>query len=351
MPHLRKLILSVDGGGIRGLIAVRVLQALQSRLRQRGLDDQPCNIFDLMCGTSTGGIIAAGLTAPSADGTPGKAAATLEELRALLEDESLDIFRRTWAMRVRRFIVSRTGLFDDTYDARPLEKRLQALLGWASLRSALTGVALTAYDLENRRPVIMTNGRGAAGGPADEYLFWQAARATSATPTFFEPALVENLTTAEHQFLIDGGVFAQDPVFVAVVEGMKLGWRSEEMFVLSIGTGSAALQPIAHERAADWGAVNWINPAGGSPLLSVVFDGQAAAAAHQADRLLNRDGETRFVRVTGALPAKSVRIDDARPGNIRRLNETADRIIRDNARALDFVAETICDVRQGTLTR
>ena len=69
-----------------------------------------------------------------------------------------------------------------------------------------------------------------------------------------------------------------------------------------------------------------------------------AIAARTAGHLLNR-AETRHVRVTGPLPEQSIRIDDARPGNIRRLNETADRIIRDNAQALDLVADAVRDVR------
>ena len=345
MSQIRKLILSIDGGGMRGLVAVRVLQALESRLRQRSIHEPFCRNFDLICGTSTGGIIAAGLTAPNPDGTPGKPAMTLENLRALFEDEGANIFHRSLPLRVRRMIVSGTGLFDETYDARPLEKRLQAWLGWASLHSGLTRVVLTAYDIENRRPVFMTNCPQSGGERSDDYLFWQAARATSAVPTLFEPALVDNLSRRDQQSLIDGAMFANDPAMAAYVEGRKLGWRPEEILLLSIGTGTLEEQPISHERASGWGGLGWVNPANGSPILSILSDGQAKVSAYQADYLLNAGGETRFVRINGKLPRESSRIDDARPGNIRRLNETADRFIRDNSVALDFIAETISDVK------
>lgn len=347
MSQARKLILSIDGGGMRGLVAVRILQALESRLRQRSIHEPVCRLFDLVCGTSTGGITAAGLTAPHADGTPGKPAMSLADLRGFYEDEGRDIFHRSLPLRVRRMIVSGTGLFDETYDVRPLEKRLQARLGWASLQSALTGVLLTAYDIENRRPVLMSNKEALGGDAGDDYLFWQAARATSAVPTLFEPALVDNLTLRTQQSLIDGGLVAHDPALVAYVEGLKLGWRPEEILLLSIGTGTAEEQKISHEDASGWGGLGWINPANGSPILSILLDSQAAMSASQAEHLLNRDGETRYIRINGKLPAGSGRIDDARPGNIRRLNEAADRFIRDNAVSLDFVAEAISDTRMA----
>lgn len=343
MSQVRKLILSIDGGGMRGLVAVRILQALESRLRQRSLHEPMCRLFDLVCGTSTGGITAAGLTAPHPDGTPGKPAMTLAELRGFYEDEGRDIFHRSLPLRVRRMIVSGSGLFDETYDVRPLEKRLQARLGWASLQSALTGVLLTAYDIENRRPVLMTGTGPRDGQAGDDYLFWQAARATSAVPTLFEPALIDNLTTRTQQSLIDGGLVAHDPAMIAYVEGLKLGWRPEDILLLSIGTGTAEAQTISHEQASGWGGLGWVNPANGSPLLSILLDAQAMMSAAQADQMLNVGGETRFVRINGKLPAGTSRIDDARPGNIRRLNEAADRFIRDNAVSLDFVAEAISD--------
>lgn len=345
MSQVRKLILSIDGGGIRGLVAVRILQALESRLRQRSVNEPLHRIFDLICGTSAGGIVAAGLTAPNPDGTPGKPAATLAELRAFFEDEGADIFSRSWSTWFRRLIVSGTGLFDEIYDARLLEKRLQAKLGWASLQSALTGVMLTGYDLERRRPVFMTNGRQTDGTPSDDFLFWHAARATSAAPTYFEPALIDNLTTRDHHSVIDGGVVANDPAMAAYVEGRKLGWRADEIMLLSVGTGTAEENPIRHEAATGWGALGWINPANGTPLLSIVFDSQAMTASYQANWLLNQDGAARFVRINGVLPENAHKLDDARPGNIRRLNEAADRFIRDSAVALDDVAERIADIR------
>ena len=343
MSTIRKLILSLDGGGIRGLVSIRVLQALESRLRQRGLDRPLYETFDLIAGTSSGGVIAAGLTAPHPDGTPNRPAASLDDIRRAFEDHGTDVFQRDWATRLRRMIVSRTGLLDETYDARPLEKGLKKVLGWSSMRSALTRVALTAYDLEQRRAVIMTGGEPGSDDP-DDYLFWQAARATSAVPTLFEPALVDNLGNGSQQFLVGGVMFGTDPSLIAYAHALDLGWDADEIFVLSVGTGTAEDHPIHRDRATDWGAMGWTNPANGSPLLSVLFNAQTQMTSWQAERMLNQ-GTTHLVRVTGKLPEESVRIDDARPGNIRRLNDAADRIIRDNARALDQVAEIICDVR------
>lgn len=347
MPHIRKLILSIDGGGMRGLVAVRVLQALESRLRHQGIQTPLASLFDLICGTSTGGLIAAGLSAPHPDGTAAKPATTVAELRALFEDHGAEIFLCSWPTRLRRFIVSRTGLLDTTFDSRPLEKRLQTCLGWASLRSALTGIVLPAFDLATRRPVLMTNGIGPDGGRADDYLFWQAVRAGTAAPGYFEPALVDNLSTGEQQSLIYGSVFAHDPALVAIMEAERLGWRPEEVLLVSIGTGLPEDNVGSFRGAADWGAFDWINPARGAPILSVIADSQAATTGPVARRMLNRAGSGHYIRINGILSSRAERFDDARPGNVRRLNESADRIIRDNARNLDAVAEAIREARSA----
>ena len=121
-----------------------------------------------------------------------------------------------------------------------------------------------------------------------------------------------------------------------IVEGRKLGWAPEDIVLISIGTGKLT-RKIKHADAANWGAVDWIKPSNGAPIISIFMNGQASTASYQADKLLNAD-EVRYHRIDGDLAPESGALDDARPGNIRRLNETADAIIRDHAELLDELA-------------
>lgn len=272
----RRLILSIDGGGIRGLIPALVLAELEQRLKAAGKKGPLAGRFDLIAGTSTGGIIAAGLTCPATKGgkTPVCTAADLVDFYA---DEGDAIFDQSFFNRLRS-ILNPAGLFDEKYDARPLEQALRKRLGDIPLSKALTTVVLTAYDIERREAVYMTNGPSSSGEPSDDYLFWEAARATSAAPTYFETALISNLTKKRTEALVDGGVFANDPSLGAVVEAKKQQWAEKDLVIVSLGTGEN-IRSFNYAEARNWGALSWISPSKGSPILSVLMHGQATTVA------------------------------------------------------------------------
>ncbi|MES0880466.1 patatin-like phospholipase family protein [Roseibium sp. SCP14] len=341
MAQTKRFILSIDGGGVRGLIPLRILETLESRLVQRGVNAQMHEIFDLMAGTSTGGLIAAGLSAPRPGGTAGEAAATIAELRAFYERDAREIFKNSITARFARAVTNPLGLFDETYDARPLEKLLKERFGWTSMASGLTKLVLTAYDIEQRKAVFMTNGLEENGSRPDDYYFWQAVRATTAAPSYFEPARIENLTRKEEEAMVDGGVFMNDPTMAAYLEARKLGWDQDEIVIISLGTGRAPERPFPYREAVGWGALGWMQPSKGVPILSIFSDGQSQTAAYQAKRLFSELPNVTYHRLDASLTAEGEDMDNARPGNIIALNGAADRVIRDNTILLDELADML----------
>ncbi len=332
-------ILSIDGGGIRGLIPAMVLEALEARLAATGLDPALHRHFDLICGTSTGGIIAAGLTAPHPNDR-GQAAFTSRDLVRLYAEEGGSIFGKSWWRRLRSYFR------DEIYDAAMLEAKLVERLGDARLKHALTGVMLTAYDIAARRAVFMAN---TPGEDEEDYAFRDAARATSAAPTFFEPARIQasHKNGTRERTLVDGGVFVNDPVFSAFVEAHKFATveapiTREDIHVLSLGTGFA-MRSYPYEEVRNWGLIDWLKPSKSTPIISVMMHGQASAAAYMAGRLLNdqRD-DPRYVRLDAELtPPASDRMDDTSTGNLRALAEVAARVVdsEDGRKGLDRVVD------------
>lgn len=341
MARRKKYILSIGGCGMRGLIALRILESLESRMRLHGKSGPIYRYFDLMCGTSAGGLIAAALAAPAPDGKPHAAAATVADLRRFFEEEAGEVFARDLGRRIGRLLVNPRSLFDGKYDARLLEAKLKERFGWTSLHSARTGLALTAYDIAARRAMVLTNGTASDGRLSDDFYIWQAVRASMATPAYFEPAEVENLSSGASHCMVDGAVFAADPVLVAYVEARKLGWKAKNIVIVSLGAGDSGLTGYPAFEALDWDALRWISPGRGAPLLSVVGHGQATAAAHQASWLFAEREGCEYLRFDGALPAGADLFDNVRPGNVIGLNGAADRIIRDNTIALDRLAERL----------
>jgi patatin-like phospholipase/acyl hydrolase len=343
MTQKKRFILSIDGGGVRGLIPLRILESLESRLLHRGITQPVHELFDLMAGTSTGGLIAAGLSAPRPGGNKGEAAATISELRTFYERDAREVFSYSLSARLARAFTNPLGLFDETYDARPLEKILKEQFGWTSMASGLCKLVLTAYDIEQRKAVFMTNGLEQNGSRPDDYYFWQAVRATTAAPSYFEPAKIENLTRKREEPMVDGGVFMNDPTIAAYLEARKLGWDTEELVIISLGTGRAQERTFSYQEAVGWGALGWMQPSKGVPILSIFSDGQTQTASYQANHLFKELPNVTYHRIEGELEASAEDFDNARPGNILTLNGAADRMIRDNTVLLDNLADLLKD--------
>ncbi|PYB73114.1 MULTISPECIES: patatin-like phospholipase family protein [Rhizobium] len=352
---MTKFILSIDGGGIRGTIPAAVLTVLKQKLEKRDKRLPLHRYFHMIAGTSTGAIIAAGLACPK----PGKAkeaAADPETLLALYKTKGAQIFDIGLFRKLANF----GGLFEERYDAQALETILRQMLGEKTeIRDALTKILITAYDIHARRAVFMTN----ADQDNARFLAWQAVRGSSAAPTYFEPALVEDLARESHGQipaipLIDGGVFANDPAMAAYVEGSKLGWRDngDKIVILSLGTGSAN-RKIPYQQAKSWGAGGWINPANDTPLISVLMQGQSSTTSYQLNKLLNSepprfaDGATvvttdnrkslDYFRLDAPLVGVNDALDDATPDNIAKLERFGLTLAEKHDLALEEIADRL----------
>jgi uncharacterized protein len=294
-------ILSIDGGGIRGIIPATVLAEVERRTGR-----PIASLFDLIAGTSTGGIIALALTAPGRDGGPRLSAA---EVVGLYLEEGPGIFSRS----VLRTVLSVDGLLDERYSDAGLEAALRRYLGDATLAEAITPVLVTAYALEERRPFFFKS-RRAEARPAGEYPMRVVARATSAAPTYFEPESVPS-DRGGTVGLVDGGVCVVNPAMSAYAEARRDG--AEISLVASLGTGQQT-RPILTARARRWGELAWARP-----LIDVVFDGMSDVVDYQLSQLLPAD---RYFRLQVQLAARD-ELDDASPSNLRALQGDARRLL------------------------
>lgn len=310
-----KYILCMDGGGIRGLIQAIILQELVEALARCGWNHPMHQTFDLIAGTSTGGIVASGLCVERPDR---QATTPPHELIKLYEEDGPALFSRSPWQRVKTV----GGLLAPRYSNKNIVHVLQKHLGSSTkLSDARTRLLLTAYDLEARQAKFLTNCQPvdpSTKAAFDDYLLWQATAATTAAPTYFPPMPVQNLTTNRVEVLIDGGVFANDPVLAAIVEGFKMGWHLDEMVILSLGTGMAT-RPFTGHQANKWGPLSWINPALGSPIISIFMQGQASTASYQVRHLLN--GFRQYFRIDRPLVGPNDDLDDVSPGNLGRLKD------------------------------
>lgn len=310
-----RFMLTIDGGGIRGLIPALILAELERRI------DRPLYAcFDMIAGTSTGGIIAAGLAAPSrAD--PARAACTAADLVEVYRTEGKRIFPHILGVSQR--------LPGFPYSARPLEKILATRIGTtATTCDALTNIVMPAYDMIGRKAVFMAGGPdypADAAKPERVFPLHVAARATAAAPTFFPPAAIPATAAvapgsgAPALLLIDGGVFANDPTIAAIIEARKLGWHLDDLEILSLSTG-ASDRP--YKSAGHWSIFGWVNPLRRVPIFSVLMQAGSSTISYQA-RNLASDGH--YDRAEFPLSPNGGGLDDASPEHIAELTALAQR--------------------------
>jgi uncharacterized protein len=318
-------ILAIDGGGIRGVIPATLLTEIERRTGR-----PVAELFDLVGGTSTGGILALGLTKPGPDGTPAYPARALLEL---YETQGRTIFSRDPWHR----ITALGNLLEEKWPARGIERVLDRYFGDTRVSEALTEVLVTSYDIERRGPYFFKRSKAREEPAERDWPMRLAARATSAAPTYFEPAKLESAGLTESVALIDGGVFANNPAMCAYAEAVTLWPDETEFLVLSLGTGEL-VRPIPYEQAKSWGLARWAQP-----ILGVVFDGVSDTVDYQLQQLCNdaRASVDAYTRLQVTLTEGNDDMDDASRTNVAALKRLAGRLIEEKDGELDRLCEQL----------
>jgi predicted acylesterase/phospholipase RssA len=341
-------ILSIDGGGIRGIIPAMVLAEIERRTGRRIAD-----MFDLIAWTSTGGILALGLTVPE-EPEETRPRFSASQLVAFYEDDGKEIFHSFW-----QDVVSLHGLVEERYPSEPIERVLKKYLGQETrLSQALTDVMITSYEIETCRPFFFTRRKARAKlGAEFDPCMWEVARATTAAPAYFAPFQIKRSKRSRLAPLtfIDAGVFINNPTLCAyteavcvhcqppgatVPEGQPGGSRQSERpvevqsglrpesdavdyLVLSLGTGEINA-PIRYEDAKSWGTLRWARP-----IIDIAYDGGSDTV----------DGQMRQLMHVVKRPYLYFRFQPSLSEGVNALDDTSDRNIADLKRRAELVFE------------
>ncbi len=315
-------ILSIDGGGIRGIIPAIILAKVEEIAGQSIADT-----FDLIAGTSTGGIIALALSLDNGRGHPKYAASDLVKL---YRDKGQQIFDRNTWHRIR----SIGNLRDEKYPNKNLTKLLKEYYGDATLQDTLTEVIITSYETERRIPWIFKSAH--AKNPKKKgynFNMVDVALATSAAPTYFEPHKIE-YKEDDYLSLIDGGIYANNPAMCAYAEAKSyFNKNDKDIKILSLGTGQLTRR-LYHKDLKDLGLIGWAQP-----ILSCVFDGISDTVDYQLSKILSKKNYFRF---QAELKEGNDDMDDSSNTNLRVLQLVAEEIIHKNKQEIEKMVEKIC---------
>jgi len=270
-------ILSIDGGGIRGIIPGQILVSFEKKLQQisGNAEMRIADVFDLVAGTSTGGILSCLYLCPDKEhrSRPRFTAQDAVDLYLQNGDDVFDV-------SIFKEISSIGGLGDEKYSAENLEELLKRYFEDLRLSELLKPCLITAYDITRRKAHFFNTADMTDSQNETDFYVRDIARATSAAPTYFEPT---NIAASDRTVypLIDGGVFANNPTMCACVEAFKMNpeVRIRDLKILSIGTGVSS-EAYHYSEAKNWGKVSWL-----SPILDIFMSGVSETVHCQLENL------------------------------------------------------------------
>jgi patatin-like phospholipase/acyl hydrolase len=286
-------VLSIDGGGIRGVLPAAFLNYIQERIGPTPIH----RYFDLITGTSTGGIIALALSVE----------VPIQEILKLYTTKAGKIF--SW--RPQKLT---KGLLFPMYANKALSLALQGIFTLQTkLGDAKSRLCIPAIDITNGKAIVFKTPHH------PDYLndyripVWQVGMATSAAPAYFPAFHAEGIPA-----FVDGGLWANNPSLVGILEALKLGRQLQEISVLSLGTGNRTMHKQT-STAVKFGLVGW-----GSEIVDWVFHVQSQAVVNAAKYLCGKN----YCRIDIPLPAnksllsKRFRLDGTNDvGDLRSFGE------------------------------
>ena len=328
-------ILSIDGGGIRGIIPAVILNHIEKRLQSRTGNPNVslADYFDLIAGTSTGGILACYYLLPPLPGQESHSRYSASQAIDMYANYGKEIFNRKWL---------RFGIAKEKYPATGLEKILNDCMGDTTLAQSRKNCIVTAYDVTERKAVLFTSPEARIYEHRN-YLMREVARATSAAPTYFELAAIRSMGGAA-AYLIDGAVYAGNPTMCAIVEANKSVYEAcnhpfvNDLYVVSVGTGKEK-QKYDYRKAKDWGAVGWARP-----MIDILLSASAEVVDYQMRQLFQVAGCTDcYVRLEPELGKAKPEMDNASDENIRQLKDAGECFIKDKVEELEEVVQRLVE--------
>ncbi|EKS7869176.1 patatin-like phospholipase family protein [Bacillus cereus] len=256
-------ILAIDGGGMKGVFPAKYLSDIEEQV------GKPIyQYFDLIAGTSTGGIIALGLANDI----------SAKDILELYLKRGKDIFGN------RRTILPISK--DSHYGNDGLIQVLQETFGDKLLKEVNTMVCIPSIEHQKASPKVYKTPHHPHFIKDGNIEIWKIALATSAAPIYLPAAAID-----DNECKIDGGLWANNPVLVAIAEAVKLGYSLDQIKVLSIGTGTS-LYEVDNKHAIRGGMVSW-----GTNLVDFTMQAQSKGAFYTAcyligNRLSRIDFET-----------------------------------------------------------
>lgn len=326
----KRLILSLDGGGIRGILEATILthleEVLEAEINNRypyapASDIRLGECFDLIAGTSTGGIIAVLMRA--IDSQTHRPQFKMNEILNLYRKKGHIIFPED-----KSFF---KGLFSSKYSPEALEGLLKHYAGEQTLKDLKQPVLITTYDIHQEGLYLFKSYE--SHKKSQNYKLKDLLRATSAAPTYFPAAQIKSEDQTSHTY-IDGGVSANNPTLHAYYEAQKL-YPESAFDVISLGTGTAHLFTL--DSIQDGGKLQWA-----SDISSVLMNSNSRLIEELVSQATSLRKDT-YIRLQLDVDKRISELDKADIRNIKYLHGRIKEEISKDQSPLTKIKQTLLD--------
>ena len=342
-PHQSKngrtiWILSVDGGGIRGIIPAIILTEIEKQVKK------PIHlIFDVMVGTSTGGIIVQALNTPAVDSDGNTVAKyTAQDLRDLYVNHGDQIFGSRFKNKF-----SANGMLRPKYSSKGLKEMTHNLFGDTRLSDSLGNVVLTGFEIGRYREILFSSCL-AQSDEGENFFMRDVAIATSSAPTYFKPMQLRDMAGNLYT-VIDGGVIANNPAMIGLTMAEQMFPHAKEFKVLSIGTGQV-IKTVSYRKMKRKGGIGWINP-----LVDIIMSGSSSLVHREMqivlpDILVARGiYERRYFRLQPIISREFCEMNDISQEHIESLIYAAERVISSSESDLASIITSLAEKNSPAL--
>ncbi|OVA18091.1 Patatin/Phospholipase A2-related [Macleaya cordata] len=331
-------ILSIDGGGMRGILPGKALAYLEQALKNKSgnPDARIADYFDVAAGTGVGGIFTAMLFSTKGRNRPIFRA---EDTWKFLAEQGTKFYRPSGSGSnsglVRRLFKGSGGRSSGSGTAR-LERAMKEAFTengrCLTLKDTLKPVLIPCYDLSSSAPFLFSR---ADALETDSYDFrlWEVCRATSAEPAMFEPVAMRSVDRQTRCVAVDGGLAMSNPTAAAITHVLHNKQEFpfvrgvEDLMVLSLGSGQLLDESYPYEQVKGWKAKDWARP-----MARISGDGAADLVDHAVAMAFGQSRSSSYVRVqaTGSNLCRGVaNMDcDPSPGNVKKLVAAAEEMLR-----------------------
>lgn len=331
-------ILSIDGGGIKGIVPATILVYLEQRLRELSgkPDTRLTDYFDWVAGSSTGGILACFYLLPDPK-NPSRAKLTAEEALERYLQQGQGAFQRTLLQQTR----NKLGIASEQYSHQKLARQLKRTIGADVTLNELIRPCIIPTFVDQEEQPLFFNSQSHSTDRFGNLKAWQVAKATSSAPGFFRPTVLKNKQGQKIECL-DGGIWTTDPSLCAywsarkALCGSNTKQNERKTILVSLGTGKMSRRFLVKELRKQ--------KEEGRMAFNKMLTKQSGSMKQQILEVFDRyESEGAYYRLDPQLTEATSAMDNVATENLKALHEIGLQYIESEKETLEEIAKKLVD--------